>query len=519
MNTQTLVKAVLVASTGCMLAFLYLFVLRNAPGLTSLSIIIALATVYGLFYLLAAGRLIAGVGIATGNPILPGVFVLISSVLLVYIFLQGTVLDYYQPLSLYDDVIAALALWWGLLILAGLVSLVAARQMLSSLLRIFLLSLMVWPLAVSLWWINYPKPGSDIAANTHVFVGGENGYDTYRIPGLALIATGSRLANGEVLSTDRILAFAEARRDAALDDGVVDLVLKISDNGGVDWSRQAIICSHKIDKRRGKCGNPTPVFDHQSGRLILAFNLSGLEADTGQHSSHIMVSEDGGLSWGDARQLADDNFIFGPGKGIQKSRPPNQGSLLLPGHAGDMIYLLVSEDGGVSWRRSGALQGGDETDVAELADGGLYLAARHQVPISRAPEPNGRLFSISPDGGDHWSSFGVDEQLPTPVCQASIISGPNGSLLFSNPAHYYSRVRMTIRMSLDSGDTWSDGLLVFAGPSGYSVLALGSDGGTYTLYENGNMAYSERISLARIEPGVISELISNKATYNESSHE
>ena len=31
-----------------------------------------------------------------------------------------------------------------------------------------------------------------------------------------------------------------------------------------------------------------------------------------------------------------------------------------------------------------------------------------------------------------------------------------------------------------------------------SVLASGSDGGAYLLYENGNMAYSERISLAHI---------------------
>lgn len=499
MKNQAVVKALLFASTVFMLEFLYLFVSRNAPGLAGLPATVLLAAVYGLVYLAAVMRLFT----RTNNPgtsLLPAAIVLIASVLLIFVFLEATVLDYYQPLSLYDEAIGALALWWGLLILAGIYSLIAARVKLPTLAGIFLLALASWPLAASLWWINSPEPGKGVASNDHVFVGGEGGYAIYRIPGFTLIPAGATLASGEVLSADRLLAFAEARRDGALDTGVIDLALKISDDGGVNWSQQAIICRHQVGQRRGKCGNPTPVFDRVSGRLILAYNLSGLEADEWMHSSHIMVSEDGGLSWGGARQLAEDNFIFGPGKGIQKNFPPHEGRLLLPAYADGMAYLLYSDDQGENWRRSAGVAGGNETDVAERADGSLYLATRHPVPISRAPEPNGRLFSISPDGVNNWSKLQVDEQLPTPVCQVSLISGRDGSLLFSNPAHHRSRVRMTIRRSRDSGASWDPGLLVYPGPSGYSVLAQGSDGSVYLLYENGNMAYSERISLAHLEP-------------------
>jgi hypothetical protein len=57
---------------------------------------------------------------------------------------------------------------------------------------------------------------------------------------------------------------------------------------------------------------------------------------------------------------------------------------------------------------------------------------------------------------------------------------------------------MTVRYSQDDGASWSSRLVVYPGPAGYSVLATGSDNAVYLLYENGNMAYSERISIARI---------------------
>lgn len=500
MNALRLVRLLLVASSLAMLGFLYLFLSRNAPGLSAMPAFIAMAIIYALVYLFFTARVLVPENHSTNGYPFSGGLVLVISAMLIYVFLDSTVTDYYQPLSLYDEAIAALALWWSLLILAGLISLFAVRVKLPALVGVFLVALISWPLAASLWWLNNPEVGDKVADHRHIFTGGEDGYDVYRIPGLTLIPSGSILANGETLVADRILAFAEARRDGALDNGAIDLVLKISNDRGVTWNEQTVICRHQVGGLRGKCGNPTPLFDRITGRLSLAYNLSGLEEDTRNHSSHVMVSEDGGLNWGGARELANDNFIFGPGKGMQKLKAPHRDRLLLPGYAGGVAYLMFSDDHGANWQRSAGLARADETDVAERADGSLYMATRHQAPVSRAPEPNGRQFSISVDGGSQWTALQLDERLPTPVCQASVIYTGGDSLVFSNPAHPRSRARMTIRHSPDGGVTWDNGLLVYPGPSAYSVLARGSDGSVYLLYENGIMAYSERISLARIEP-------------------
>lgn len=501
MKALRIVSVLTNISTVMMLVFLYLFIERNAPGLTRLFPIIAIAVVYGLLYLVAAGVVLRALESepAAGAVAWPArSFLLLGSVALLMVFFDATVMDYYQPLSLYDEAIGMLALWWGLLIVQNLVGLFSAGGVARVLALPTFVALLGWPLAASLAWVNSPDPGPKVASNTAVFVGGEGGYAIYRIPGLVLIPAGATLANGSTLEADRLLAFAEARRDGALDSGAIDLVLRVSDDGGVSWSEQQRICRHQLGDNRGKCGNPTPLYDQASGNVVLAYNLSGLEEDARHHSAQVITSPDAGLNWAEPRFVADDNFVFGPGKGIQKTSAPNAGRLLLPGYVNGRAHLYYSDDSGVNWYRDAGLAGGNETDVAELSDGRLYLATRHIAPISRAPEPNGRLFSISSDGGGSWPEATLDEALPTPVCQVSVLQADDDSLLFSNPAHTRARVNMTVRRSADYGASWSSEVQVYPGPAGYSVLARGSDGDIYLLYENGNMAYSERISLARI---------------------
>jgi sialidase-1 len=501
MKARRLITILTNISTVTMLVFLYIFVSRNAPGLTNLYAITAVALVYALLYLGGAGILLQALATGQAEPrrVWPArILLVLCSAGLVFVFLDSTVTDYYQPLSLYNEAIGLLALWWILLIAQNMVGLFTAREVARPLALLALLALLGWPVAASLWWLNKPTAGEDVADTIPVFVGGEDGYAIYRIPGFLAIPRGATLANGQTLAADRLVAIAEARRDGALDTGVIDLALKISNDHGASWSEQVIVCRHQLGQRRGKCGNPTPVFDRRSGKLILAYNLSGLEADPGYHSAHLVISEDGGTTWGEPRKLAQDNFVFGPGKGSQKKHAPDKGRLLLPGHVDGQAYVYYSDDSGQTWMRGGGLEGGNETDVAELADGRLYLTTRHIAPISRAPNPNGRLFSISTDGGLSWPPAALDEALPTPVCQVAVLQADDGGLLFSNPAHRESRVQMTVRYSGDGGASWPRSVLVYPGPAGYSVLAQGSDGSVFLLYENGNMAYSERISLARI---------------------
>src|ERR1035441_6228175 len=62
-----------------------------------------------------------------------------------------------------------------------------------------------------------------------VFVAGQGGYHTYRIP--ALIVT----------SNQTLLAFCEGRKNSRSDTGDIDLLLKRSSDGGNTWSEPQVV--------------------------------------------------------------------------------------------------------------------------------------------------------------------------------------------------------------------------------------------------------------------------------------
>ncbi len=91
------------------------------------------------------------------------------------------------------------------------------------------------------------------------------------------------------------------------------------------------------------------------------------------------------------------------------------------------------------------------------------------------------------------------EELVDPQCQGALLrlpgSGP-ARLLFSNAADP-KRLRLTVRLSADAGQTWSAGQLLHAGPSAYSDLAITADGTVLCVYERGGKSPYEQIALAR----------------------
>jgi sialidase-1 len=519
MFVHKLVARLALITAPLMAIFVFFFVGRNAPGLAPLNVIAAAAAIYATLFAVSCLNLsrvcreVLSAGASGVAPLHLRLILLLVAALVLYIFLDSTLLDYYQPVSLFDDVILALGVVWALsigILLALALSSAWPREVGGAALVFSAVLLAGWPLAASLPLVNSPQVGEQVSLHKNVFVGGEDGYDVYRIPALLVLPAGSQLANGEVLHKDRLLAMAEARRDGALDTGVIDLVQKVSDDGGASWQTQQLICRHEQEGQRGKCGNATPVFDGITGKVILAYNLSGISAkgNTGEkkrsHSAVVTVSNDGGITWEKPVTIAEaaQNLVFGPGHGIQKRMPPHVGRLLIPGYAGAHAEVLFSDDHGESWQRSNPVNTGNETEVAELSDGRVYMTTRHRAPIGRPPKPNGRLYSISADGGQTWPDVERDTRLPTPVCQASVASyGREGGLLFANPGHSNARVNMAIRYSPDDGTNWARDIPVYSGPAGYSVLGVQSNGSVALLYEGGVMSYSERISFARVEAG------------------
>lgn len=84
-------------------------------------------------------------------------------------------------------------------------------------------------------------------------------------------------------------------------------------------------------------------------------------------------------------------------------------------------------------------------------------------------------------------SLFTEAQIIEPISQASLRrlrpaeGNDRGVLLFSNPASQNSRERMTLRASLDDGETWPSSALIDAGPAAYPCLAVLGDGSVLCL--------------------------------------
>ena len=97
---------------------------------------------------------------------------------------------------------------------------------------------------------------------------------------------------------------------------------------------------------------------------------------------------------------------------------------------------------------------------------------------------NCRAYSISNDGGSTWLPYRFAEDLVEPTCSAGLINW-EGRLWFSNPAEAHERTHMTVKTSLDSGDTWELFALVEPGPVGYYVMMPVDDKSVGVVYERG----------------------------------
>ncbi|MGB9687326.1 sialidase family protein [Thermogutta sp.] len=340
-----------------------------------------------------------------------------------------------------------------------------------------------------------------------IYISGEEGYHTYRIPSLLVAADGT------------LLAFCEGRKHGRGDSGDIDLLLKRWDPAGKVWTHQSIVW----DDGPNTCGNPCPVLDRQTGTIWLwmTHNL-GVDREPeivakksrGTRTVWLTHSNDNGRTWSPPMDMTEKVklknwtwYATGPGCGIQTQ----SGRLVIPcDHVDDAgnrgSHVLYSDDHGQTWHLGGSAgPQTNECEVVELAGGRLLLNMRNY----NRKYPS-RAIAESFDGGLTWSAVRYDMTLVEPICQASIRRIEGLSLdgqpviAFSNPADPKERKRLTVRVSADSCESWPWGLEVWPGPAAYSCLASLADGTLLVLYERGNTHPYERITLARIAVRVAS---------------
>ena len=336
-----------------------------------------------------------------------------------------------------------------------------------------------------------------------VYVSGEGGYDTYRIPAVVVTRSGT------------VLAFCEGRVSGRGDSGDIDLLVKRSDDHGVTWSNHTVVWSD-LDNTSG---NPSPVVDSTTGIiwLLMTWNRGDdkereIIEQTSEDTRRVYVthSDDDGMTWAEPREITSlakrpdwTWYATGPGAGIQLKQPGTfQGRLVIPCdhiEAGTKHYfshVIYSDDHGATWKLGGRTPNPqvNECQVVELSDGRLMLNMRNYDRSKKS-----RQVAYSDNGGGRWTDQRFDTALAEPICQASIrrFSDDPSVVLFSNPSSESTRENMTVRSSEDEGLNWTRELVLHPGPSAYSDLAVLGDGTIGCLYERGDDNPYETITFAR----------------------
>lgn len=343
-----------------------------------------------------------------------------------------------------------------------------------------------------------------------IFERGQDGYACFRIPSIVR-------GEGETL-----LAFAEGRVATCDDDGDIDVVLKRSLDGGATWGPLQVI----DPGNGGTSGNPVPVVDQESGRIVVVstHNPPGPCRQGCDRDPFLQISEDNGATWTEPSELPEAKrpewtwwYGTGPGHGIQLTRGPNAGRMVI-GATGETRFddgthlsgqhLLISDDGGLTWeigattsRTDGRVVAGELT-VAELADGRIYAQAREF-----GTDEGTRAAVTSSDGGASFDGgFEALPELIAPSVQGSVLrysatdqGDDRDRLLYSSPAHPTAREVLTIRSSYDetqSWETWEQGKVLHWGPSGYSDLVRLDGDRAAIIYEAGASSPYETLRFA-----------------------
>ena len=370
--------------------------------------------------------------------------------------------------------------------------------------------------------------GDDIAVDkSPVFTAGEQGYATFRIPGLVITTKGT------------LLAYCEARRSAKGDWVPIDIMMRRSTDGGKSWSPARIIAQAPADAKLepGAAGitlnNPLAIVDPESHAIHFLYCVNYARC-------FIMRSDDDGETFSAPVEITStfDKFrpeynwnviATGPGHGIRL----RSGRLLLPiwlstgghSHRPSSVATIYSDDAGKTWQRGQIIANNtpqtpnpSESAVAELADGRVMISIRNESFRYR------RLVAFSADGASNWTEPKFDDALIEPICQGSLTTVPRDeqTILFANPANPEAqegsdkpgaakgkrRVDLTVRLSRDMAASWRASKVIDSGIAGYCDLAADPGGTVYCLYERGgaqgNQFDTQSLTLARFDLSWIS---------------
>ncbi|WP_328437600.1 exo-alpha-sialidase [Streptomyces sp. NBC_00444] len=340
------------------------------------------------------------------------------------------------------------------------------------------------------------------------------GYACYRIPAIVRTNEGT------------LLAFAEGRVLNCGDATDIDIVVKRSTDGGRTWGPLQVVNEGAGDTH----GNPTPVVDQSTGRILLAETYNKGRTDSGncdvpcKRSPYLQYSDDDGRSWSEPRDLSAEIlpehwnswYATGPVHGIQLTRGVNAGRIVISVNGetwngsrvtANHAALIISDDGGDHWRLGATdtsevaadgtfEQKNGELTLAERTDGTILVSGREQDGTAVGH----RTQAVSEDGGESFETpFQNLPDLYAPQVQCSMLR-VSSRMLLACPGDPDRRRTMMIRSSYDGGATWDSvdrGKVVTRDWSGYSDLVHITGTTTGLMYEAGTVDARDEIRFAR----------------------
>jgi sialidase-1 len=294
--------------------------------------------------------------------------------------------------------------------------------------------------------------------------GGENGINTFRIPGIATTNTGALITVYDIRYRNS--------RDLPAN---IDVGMSRSTDGGRSWEPMKIIMDMGEPHENNGVGDPAVLFDPvtkkiwvvalwSKGNRSIAGSRPGLSEDvTGQLV--LVSSDDDGRTWSKPKSITamvkdpEWNLFFnGPGSGIAMT----DGKIVFAAQYWDEnsmphSTLIYSADHGLTWKtEDGPKSNTTEAQLIETAPGTLMLNMRDNRGSFRS-------VATTNDLGKTWAEHHTSYQaLQDPVCMASFIKAAvnvKGSrkdvVFFGNDNTQSGRYNLTIKASLDLGESWS----------------------------------------------------------------
>ena len=251
---------------------------------------------------------------------------------------------------------------------------------------------------------------------------GGNNTQIYHIPAIIVADNGNIIAFGDNRYKDSV--------DIGFGRGLIDIVYKVSKDGGKTWSAEKIIepKSTSTDVRDTKNKGDVSVFKCLNGKLVaLAVSGGGFKNGANAASpSRMLMSKslDNGETWSLWKEVGKESvFDKMRSKGIKRGfATSGRGTTLKSGRlatcmVGDngawIAYYLYSDDEGETWNIHDNMQvakgnwGLSEPKiVGELDNGDLIMTVRNASGSAKnrtATQP--RMYGYSTDGGVHWGTF------------------------------------------------------------------------------------------------------------------